>query len=125
MLEHAGAAALRSDDMYRLCSVVDALASVGVSESIPLLREVYSRTPYSYARRRVIRALLPHVADRLARDLIEEALWDCEAESRELACGAASPLQIPIARRLAELADDDFEEAAVRSAAQQARAASG
>jgi hypothetical protein len=120
MLEDAGATALTSDDMYRLCSVVDALAAVGASESIPLLGEVYARAPYSYARRGVVKALVPHVADELARELLEEALWDCEVGSRELACGAVSSSQIAIARRLAELAGDDFEEAGVRTAARQA-----
>jgi hypothetical protein len=119
-LEEGGAAALMSDDSYRLCSIVDALAAIGDPESIPFLGEVYSRAPYSYARRRAVKALVPHVAHDLARDLIEEALWDCEAESRELACAAVSSRKIRTARRLAELANDEFEDAAVRTAAQQA-----
>jgi hypothetical protein len=121
MLEMAGSAALASDDMYRLCSVVDALATVGAVESIPILCEVYSRAPYSYARRCVVKALLPLVAADLARDLVEEALWDCEAQSRQLACGAVSSVRIAAARRLAQIAGDEFEESGVRAAAQQAR----
>jgi hypothetical protein len=121
MLEQAGAAALTSDDMYRLSSVVEALAVVGAIESLPFLSEVYSEAPYSQTRRRVVTALLPHAADDIARDLIAEALWDCEAESRELACGAVSSRELHTARRLAEIADDEFEDPDVRTAAQRAR----
>lgn len=121
MLEEAGSVALASNEMYRLCSIVDALATIGAWESVPLLHEVYSVAPYSYARRRVVNALLPHVRDdHVARDLVEEALWDCEAEARELACGAVSFQSITTARRLAELTEDQFEETAVRAAAQRA-----
>jgi hypothetical protein len=64
---------------------------------------------------------LPHATDDIARDLIVEALWDCEAESRELACGAVSSRELNTARRLAEIADDEFEDPGVRTAAQRAR----
>jgi hypothetical protein len=123
MLEEGGSAALASKDIYRLCSVVDALAAVGAVESLPFLSEVYFEAPYSYARRRVVKALVPHAAHAVARDLIVEALWDCEAEARELACGAVSSDEIPTAGRLAEIADDEFEESDVRKAAQRAREA--
>jgi hypothetical protein len=122
MLEEAGSAALTSKDMYRLCSVVDALAAVGAVESLPFLSEVYSEAPYSYARRRVVKALVPHAAHDVARDLIVEALWDCETESREFACGAVSSGDIGTASRLAEIADDEFEAPDVRKAARGARA---
>jgi hypothetical protein len=121
MLEQAGAAALASDDMYRLCSAVEALAVVGAIESLSFLAQVYSEVPYSQARRRAATALLPHATDDIARDLIVEALWDCEAESRELACGAVSSRELNTARRLAEIADDEFEDPGVRTAAQRAR----
>jgi len=121
MLEQAGAAALTSDDMYRLCSAVEALAVFGAIESLPFLAEVYSEAPYSQARRRAATALLPHATHDIARDLILEALWDCEAESRELACGAVSSRELHSARRLAEIADDEFEDPDVRTAVQRAR----
>ena len=121
ILEEAGSAALTASDMYRLCSVIDGLAAVGDVESLPFLHEAYSTAPYSYARRRVVRALVPHVGtDNVASDLVEEALWDCEPEARELACGAVSREMFPAAGRLAELADDQFEEPAVRAAARRA-----
>jgi hypothetical protein len=120
MLEEAGSAALASNDMYRLCSVIDALAAVGAVESLPFLSDVYGEAPYSFARRRVVEALVPHGANDLAQDRIVEALWDCEEESRALACGAAD--QLHAAGRLAELADDAFEDSYVRDAARDALA---
>jgi hypothetical protein len=122
MLEQAGAAALASGDLYRVCSVVEGLAVIGASESIPFLHEVYSTAAYSFARRFAVEALVPHVdTDAVARDLVEEGLWDCEATVRELACEVVSTDTLPNARRLAELADDPFEEDDVRDAAQRAR----
>jgi hypothetical protein len=117
-LEEAGAAALDSGEMYRLCSVVDALASIGAVESLPFLSLVPFEAPYSCVRRRALSALVPHIADDVARSLIVEALWDCEAESRILACGAAPTMDICAARRLSEIANDAFEAQEVRLAAQ-------
>ncbi|HYO93348.1 MAG TPA: hypothetical protein VER33_02500 [Polyangiaceae bacterium] len=56
-LQEAGSAALTSKDVYRVCSVVDALATIGAAESLPLLAEVYSSVPYSLARTGVVSAL--------------------------------------------------------------------
>ena len=44
-------------DMYRLCSIIDAIGTVGPEESLPFLAEVYEQAPYSYARRRVVSAM--------------------------------------------------------------------
>jgi hypothetical protein len=107
--------------MYRVCSVVDALATIGAVESLPFLTQVYSSAPYSFARQRVVRALLPHAANGVAYELILEALWDCEPEARELACSAVTSNTIACAARLAEIADDEFEDSDVRHAAQRVR----
>ncbi|MEO8274819.1 MAG: hypothetical protein ABI639_01280 [Thermoanaerobaculia bacterium] len=117
MLEAAGAAALESSDMYRLCSVVDALATAGPDDSLPFLAEVYEQAPYSWARRRVVGAMgrchITGAADRY----LEEALWDCEPESRKLACRAiGKSTNFPLAR-IRELASDPYEEDFVGEAA--------
>jgi hypothetical protein len=117
LLETAGAAALEGGDMYRLCSVIDGLATIGAVESVPFLSDVYSAAPYSFARRRTVKALVPHAARGPVQELLVESLWDCESESRELACGSVSLTELSTCRRLAEVADDVFEEPDTRQAA--------
>jgi len=119
MLEQAGASALRETDMYAVCAIVDALATIGVVESLPLLAEVYRAAPYSYARGRVVEALLPHATAPVAAALLEESLWDCDGGTRERACGAA-PRSLATDERLDVLARDPHEEASVRAAAARA-----
>jgi hypothetical protein len=119
-LEDAGSAALAAGDMYRLCSCVDALAVIGAPESLPLLLTIYGEAPYSYARRRVIRALAQHSNDPSVRAHLVEALWDCEADSRLYGCAALRADDAP--PRLAELATDPLEDSDVRAAADAALA---
>ena len=117
MLETAGGLALK-DDMYRLCSVVDALGTVGAIESVPFVATVYAaEAPYSYARRRAVTALAHHQGCPTADSLLLEALWDCEPESREIACGHTPRSNLASTRRIKELASDPFEEEGVRAAA--------
>jgi hypothetical protein len=116
-LQAAGELALRHDLVYRLCSVVDALAHIGDPRSLPLLIAVYEQTRYSYARRRAVRALTRHEQDDRAHDLLIEALWDCEPESRELACRTVDRDALPVRGRLRDLAADPCEDEDVRAAA--------
>jgi len=117
MLETAGAAALASDDMYRLCSIVDAIGKAGPDLSLPLLGEVYEHAPYSYARRRVVEVMSRCGLADPANGYLTEALWDCEPESRELACRALKEPRGPAWMRIAELARDPYEGEEVREAA--------
>jgi hypothetical protein len=117
LLETAGAIALEGGDMHRLCSVIDGLATICAVESVPFLSDVYGAAPYSFARTRTVKALVPHATRGPVQDLLVESLWDCESESRELACGSVSLTELSTRRRLAEVADDAFEEPDTRQAA--------
>jgi hypothetical protein len=118
MLEDVGAAALTADDMYRLCSCVDGLGSIGSEESLPFLFTIYSEAPYSYARRGVVRALTAHSDDVAARDRLLEALWDCEGGSRLIAIKTLRAADA--SEQLQSLVTDPFEEEDVRVAARAA-----
>ncbi|HMJ12843.1 MAG TPA: hypothetical protein VK524_15585 [Polyangiaceae bacterium] len=117
MLEDAGDAALASSDMYRLCSIVDAIGAAGPDDSLRFLSEVYEQAPYSYARRRVVSAMSRCSLVGATESYLTEALWDCEPESRELACRAAGQaMGVPLAR-INEMASDVYESDRVREAA--------
>lgn len=117
MLIAAGAAALASSDMYRLCSIVDALAAAGPDDALPLLIEAYEEAPYSYARRRVVGAMGRCRGIGGAARYLEEALWDCESSSRELACRAIDKSSTVSLARIQELTSDPYESDAVSEAA--------
>lgn len=117
MLETAGAAALERSDMYRLCSIVDAVGAAGSEPSLPFLIDVYERAPHSYARRRVVSALRSCSLTGQTEDYLTESLWDCEPESRELACRAVGKANAIAAGRVAEMAADTYEDDDVREAA--------
>lgn len=117
MLETAGAAALESSDMYRVCSIVDALDAAGSEASLPFLIDVYERAPYSRARRRVVRAMHSCRLTGQTEDYLTESLWDCEPESRELACRAVGKANANATGRVAEMAADTYEDDDVREAA--------
>jgi hypothetical protein len=104
MLIEAGAAALESSDMYRLCSIVDALARAGPDDALPLLIEIYERTSYSYARRRVISAMARCRGIPDAHRYLEEALWDCESDARAVACRAVDQTSAVSQARIEEMA---------------------
>jgi hypothetical protein len=120
MLETAGVAALENGDMYRLCSIVDAINAAGPEVSLPFLTQVYEHAPYSYARRRVVSAMSRCSFADAAKPYLSEALWDCEPESRELACGATGKSRDLTRARIEQIARDDFEDTAVRDAARAA-----
>jgi hypothetical protein len=117
MLVAAGAAALESSDMYRLCSIVDALVTAGPDDALPLLIEIYERSPYSWARRRVVGAMDRCRVTADVHRYLEEALWDCESESRALACRAVDETSAISRSRIQELASDRYESEAVTAVA--------
>lgn len=105
--------ALDDGAVYRACSMVEALESIGDRRSTELLVQTFERIPYSWARPRVLRALAASRSDALAA-LAREALWDCDEEAREVAAVHA-PREMR--ERLAQLADDGLEAEGVRDAA--------
>lgn len=117
LLERAGVAALENGDMYRLCSTVDAINAAGPEVSLPFLTQVYEHAPYSYARRRVVNAMSRCRIGEATKPYLTEALWDCEPESRELACRAIGKSKDFTRARIEQIARDDFEDTAVRDAA--------
>ena len=80
--------------------------------------DVYERAPYSYARRRVVSAMRSCSITGQTEDYLTESLWDCEPESRELACRAVGKANAIAAGRVAEMASDTYENDDVREAAQ-------
>lgn len=120
MLETAGAAALENRDMYRLCSIVDAICAAGPEISLPLLIEVYEHAPYAFARRRVVSAMGRCRFADATKPYLVEALWDCEPESRELACRSMDESKDFPRARIEEIAGDSYEDTGVRDAARNA-----
>lgn len=116
-LEEAGTAALATGDMYRLCSMIEALSVIGTADSLSFLCQAYADAPYSFARRRAVSALCPFASHAAVQELMVESLWDCESESRELACAVVSPSNLAAVRRLGEMASDVFEDSELRDAA--------
>lgn len=121
-LEEAGRAALDVSDMVRLSSIVDAIGVAGPDASVPFLIETYERVPYSYARCRVVNAMSRCEGFESVERHLEEALWDCESESRRIACETVDESKPRVRGVLEEIAGDPFEEEVVRDAAQVALA---
>ncbi|WP_159395180.1 hypothetical protein [Streptomyces albireticuli] len=85
------------------------------SEAAPVLHRLWLRTPHSYERPALLKALAAIAPAGLGL-AYTESLWDCEAEARLL--GVASAPDLPhVHRRLAELRADPMEEREVRAAA--------
>ncbi len=120
MLDEAGALALAKHEIYRLCSILEALDRLAAPESIDLLREVYCTIDYSFARERACAALLPHAERPDVQALLFEGLWDCESGTRELACEGVDPRSARA--RLVALERDEHERRSVREAARAALA---
>lgn len=85
------------------------------AEAAPVLRRLWLRTPHSYERPALVKALAA-VAPAGLDFVHTESLWDCESGSRLL--GIAHAPDLPhVDERLAELRDDPMEETEVRAAA--------
>jgi len=104
------------DWLYRVCDAVDGLAKLADREAVPELEQVFQEATYSYLRRRTARALAI-TSDRFAEGYGVECLWDCEEETRAVGCAAASWSSSTVRDRIAEIADDNFEDRKVRALA--------
>jgi hypothetical protein len=117
MIETRVAEAHVSRSYYRLCSLVDALDTIGNDASVPLLCRVHDEVAYSYARGRVLVALAAHARHPGAAERLRESLWDSDAFNRDVAanvCDASDPVAFA---RLTELSSDTHEEPFVRETA--------
>ena len=94
-----------------------ALARAGPDDALPLLIEIYERTSYSYARRRVISGMARCRGIPDAHRYLEEALWDCESDARAVACRAVDQTSAVSQARIEEIACDRYETDAVTTAA--------
>jgi hypothetical protein len=109
VLEHVN----EEDWLYRVCDAVDGLATLADRDAVPDLEQVFRQATYSYLRRRAARALAI-TSDRFAEIHAVECLWDCEEETRAIGCAAASWSSSTVRDRIAEVADDKFEDRKVR-----------
>lgn len=110
-------AALASDDMYRLRSVLTAFQRLPDLGPWPELEVAFEQAPYSWARLRAAEALARMPSHRFAERHAFECLWDCERDTREIGCANVS-LSMPEARRrLQAIADDPCEVDELRGAA--------
>jgi len=110
-------AALAAGEMYRLCATLEGLTVIGAAESLPFVIQAYAEAPYSLARSRALTALRPHANHEIVSELLVESLWDCESETREIACATVPLADLTAVRRLRALGADVFEDAEVRRAA--------
>ncbi|WP_418058561.1 hypothetical protein [Pimelobacter simplex] len=109
------AALAAADDYYAMSNLAKALGRLAEAGPFPELDEIYVHSAYSYARARAVQAMAatdPTFAERRAA----ECLWDCE-ESARVQGARFAPLERASVDRLRELADDDLEDPAVRTAA--------
>lgn len=123
LLEAAGAAALASGEMYRLCAILAALEVIADPASIPLLCAVVHAAPYSYARWKALDALVPHLQHPAVDAIFTDALWDSETMARLLACDQADLDSPTVRARLEEIAADDREDKELRALAREMRTA--
>ncbi len=103
-------------DIYVVCSLAEALGRYQGHGPFDELSRAYEQIPYSYGRRFVVSALAatdPTFAGVGAVD----CLWDCEAETRQLAATYVDRRIRLASQRLEELAADEAQAASVRRAA--------
>ncbi len=93
---------------------IDALAHISDQSSVSLLTSITDRVTYTWARTRALRALAKITGTCRS---IEEALWDCEADAREIGCRLAVSGTAVASRRLRELAGAALEDEVVRELA--------
>jgi hypothetical protein len=103
-------------DMYVVCSLAEALARYPLHGPFDELLVAYEQIPYSYGRRFVV-AALARTDPTFGGDVAVECLWDCEAETRELATTHVDRRIRLASQRLDELAGDDAQAASVRRGA--------
>jgi len=109
VLEHVN----EEDWLYRVCDAVDGLAKLADPDAAPNLEQVFREATYSYLRRRTARALAI-TSEPFTEGYAVECLWDCEEETRAVGCAAVSWSSSTVRDRIAEIADDKFEDRKVR-----------
>jgi hypothetical protein len=96
-------------NMYTLCSLIDALARHKAQGPYPELHMIYTDSSYSYARKRAV-ATMAEVDPDFPCLFAHEALWDCEIETRRTGIDHADRSDPAIAMRIAELTDMRHDE---------------
>jgi hypothetical protein len=117
ILESVAGRAMTTGALYHLCGLLEAIGRIASPASIPFLRTVHQEVPYAWARRRALRALMPHTGDPAIDRLFFQALWDCEPDTRALACEGVDLERTGARRRVEDLRNDVREDAEVRAAA--------
>jgi hypothetical protein len=103
-------------DIYVVCSLAEALGRYAGHGPFEELSRAYEQIPYSYGRRFVVSALAA-TDPTFAGDVAVDCLWDCEAETRQLAASHVDRRIRLAAQRLAELAADPAQAPSVRRSA--------
>ena len=108
---------IERDSGWELIFEVDALVRIADPRSLPVYLSVAERATYAWARTRALTGIAQHANAEGAQTALTEALWDCEAEARELGCRHAGQGSPEVALRLAALTTDALEDEDVREAA--------
>ncbi|WP_243718398.1 hypothetical protein [Actinomadura sp. 7K534] len=106
---------LEGREWRAVANPVVGLGRLRAGEAVPLLKAVWTESPYAYLRPRILTALTrtaPHTAEAYTI----EGLWDCEEGARQEAARSV-PLTRETRIRLQRLHHDPAEETDVRTAA--------
>lgn len=112
-LEQAVLDAVEAADPHWSVDALTALGRIDDPRSLPVFAAVFEGTPSSFVRSRALVGLCAHALVEPAPKLIAEALWDCEAETRELAVQHVVADTELLRQRLRELSEDPFEMGAI------------
>jgi hypothetical protein len=96
--------ALSHDDFRQVGTVLGGLVRHPECGPYPVARTCFETVPYTYARVRAARLLSLTDPRGFADELAFECLWDCEAETRELAADLIAPATSEIRDRVATIA---------------------
>lgn len=117
-LEASAWQGLLGDDPLAVLAELTALQHIGDRDSLPLYLAIAARTTSAFVRSRALHGAAPFAGEVRAQVALHEALWDCEAEARQLGCEHARLGDATSRQRLGELAGDLLEEHDARTAAQ-------
>lgn len=104
-------------EVYRICSVLDALARFPRIGILPEVERAFLDMDYSYARWKATMALNINAPGEFREHYAFECLWDCEVRVRLLACEQVDASMPQARTRLGELEADPFEQEVVRDSA--------
>lgn len=96
-------------DIYRACTCLDALTRFWDIGPLPHVEEAFNTAQYSHARRRAAEAMYANAPDYFTGHMAFECLWDCEEETRTLACDAVDLSMPGVVEGLSQMAADPFE----------------